>query len=88
MSDGLLRLRCDRVEWRAVEGEIVALTLADDRYLGANLTGALLWTRLVEGATFDTLVEVLVAAGAPEGQPVVDAEVFLAALRQHGLLEG
>ena len=88
MSDGLLRLRADRVEWRAVEGEIVALTLADDRYLGANLTGALLWTRLAEGATFEALVTVLVDAGAPEGRPVEDTEIFLAALRQRGLLEG
>ena len=88
MSDGLLRLRGDRVEWRAVEGEIVALTVADDRYLGANLTGALLWTLLAEGTTFDALVGVLVQAGAPEGRPAQDTEVFLQALRQRGLLEG
>lgn len=88
MSDGLLKLRSDLVEWRAVEGEIVALTLADDRYLGANLTGALLWTRLAEGATFEALVAVLVEAGAPEGQPAQDTERFLAAMRQRGLLEG
>ena len=84
----MLRLRSDLVEWRAVEDEIVALTLADDRYLGANRTGALLWTRLAEGTTFDALVAALVDAGAPEGRPVEDTEIFLAALRQRGLLEG
>ena len=83
----MLRLRSDLVEWRAVEDEIVALTLADDRYLGANRTGALLWTRLAEGATLTTLVEALTTAGAPEGHATVDTNAFLGALRQRGLLQ-
>ena len=83
----MLRLRTDRVEWRAVEDEIVALTLADDRYLGANRTGALLWTRLAEGATLAALVDILVAEGAPEGQPAEHAAAFVQALRARGLLE-
>ena len=83
----MLRLRSDLVEWRAVEDEIVALTLADDRYLGANRTGALLWTRLAEGATLPALVETLTAAGAPEGHATVDTNTFLEALRQRGLLQ-
>ena len=42
-----MRLRTDAVEWREVEGEIVALDLRDEMYLGVNGSGAVLWPLLV-----------------------------------------
>ena len=46
-----LRVRADALEWREVDGEIVALDLRRSVYLAINPSGALLWPALVEGAS-------------------------------------
>ena len=56
-----LRVRAEAVEWRTVEGEIVALDLRRSLYLAINPSGATLWPALVEGASRDELVERLCA---------------------------
>ena len=84
----MLRLRNDKVEWREVEDEVVALTTEDDRYLGANRTGAILWKSLAAGAELEALHALLVTEGATPEQAAADTDVFLSALRERGLLEG
>jgi Ca2+-binding RTX toxin-like protein len=56
-----LRVRADALEWRTVEGEIVALDLRRSLYLAINPSGAAIWPALVEGASRDELVERLCA---------------------------
>jgi hypothetical protein len=87
MSPALLRLRNNRVEWRVVEEEVVALTLDGDRYLGANRTGAMLWQALATGTDIPQMLSLLAAQGATAQQATADVESFLNALRQRGLLQ-
>ena len=83
-----IKLRSAAVEWREIEGEIVALDLRKQVYLGVNRTGAAVWTSLAEGATRDELVEIVVerfdvtreSAGA-------DIDAFLAQLEEQELLD-
>jgi hypothetical protein len=87
MTEDALRLRADKVEWRVVEDEVVALTLDNDRYLGANRTGALLWQALAEGSDLPSLVGLLEHEGAAGDEAEQDARAFLDALRARDLLE-
>ena len=50
-----LKLKDDRVEWRAVEDEVVVLDVERSTYLAVNAVGAVLWPRLAQGATMDDL---------------------------------
>lgn len=52
-----LRLRDVELQWRAVQGEVVALDLRGSQYLGVNDSGAALWEMLVAGTTRAQLVE-------------------------------
>ncbi len=82
-----LRVRPEAIEWRQLEGEIVALDLRRSLYLAINASGALLWPFLVEGTTRDELVERLgSSAGISPEQARADVEVFLAELAEHDLL--
>lgn len=84
-----MKLRSAALEWRAVEGEVVALDLRGSVYLGVNRTGAVLWPRLVTGATRDQLAAQLVSEFAierPQAEREVDA--FIEELRRLELLEG
>ena len=88
MDDGVLKLRKDRVEWRQVEGEIVALDLKTSQYLGINRAGAILWPHLAEGATVAALKERLAGEfGLDDETAARDVEAFLASLRAQDLLE-
>ena len=82
------RLRQGNLEWREVEGEIVALDLDASVYLRANAAGALLWDALGEGATEEELVERLAARyrRLPPDTAAADVRAFLAALESHSLL--
>jgi hypothetical protein len=81
------RLRADRVDWRQVDGEVVALDRQSSQYLAINATGAVVWTELVEGATADQLVDAVTARFevSPE-QARRDVEGFLADLARRRLL--
>jgi hypothetical protein len=83
-----LKVRADALEWRRVEGEIVALDLRRSLYLAINPSGAILWPALVEGATRAKLVERLQAeCGIDEKTAEADVDVFLAELADQDLLE-
>jgi hypothetical protein len=82
------RLRDSGLEWRAVEGEIVALNLPADTYLGLNRSGALLWQALAQGASADELADRLVSEyriGRTDAER--DAGQFISALQAQGVLE-
>ena len=82
-----IKLSQDQLEWRDVEGEIVALDLAAREYVSINRTGAAIWPLLVEGATREELAEKLIAQFEIErAQAVADAEAFVAQLAERGLL--
>jgi hypothetical protein len=83
-----LRLRNATVEWRELDGEVVALECGRSVYLSANPAGTLLWRRLAEGTTRDELVGVLRERySLAEERAQRDVDAFLATARAHGLLE-
>lgn len=55
-----LRIRSDDLTWQEVDEEIVVLDLASSTYLALNGSGALLWKRLVTGASSAELADLLV----------------------------
>lgn len=83
-----LQLRSRALDWRPVEGEIVALDLERSQYLAANLAGALLWEALAQGITEAALVEQLAQRyGLAQAVAAADVAAFLAALAAQSLLE-
>ncbi len=84
----MLRLRRQALEWREVDGEVVALDLETARYVATNRTGAVLWGELADGATREALVATLVSRWSlDEARAAADVDAFLALLRERGLLE-
>ncbi|HXE99980.1 MAG TPA: PqqD family protein [Solirubrobacterales bacterium] len=83
-----VRVRADALEWRTVEGEIVALDLRRSLYLAINPSGATLWPALVEGASREELVERLSReCGVSRHDAESDVDGFLSELASHDLLE-
>lgn len=83
----LLRLREEELDWREVEGEIVALDLRASEYLAVNGTGLPLWAALASGATRDELVDGLVETHDLERiRAEQDVDAFLADLESRDLL--
>ena len=83
-----VKLRADGMPWREVEGEVVALDLETSSYFAVNRTGAALWPALRQGATRGELIARLSDSfGVDHATAAEDVEVFLAGLREHGLLE-
>jgi len=81
------RLRQEAVQWRRLEGEIVALDLQRALYLSVNRTGVALWESLARGATRDHLEEILVAEHGLGAQTAAsDVDAFLVDLDEQGLL--
>ena len=86
MND-LLRLRDSRLEWREVEGQVLALDLSDSRYLLVNRSGAVLWEPLREGSTREALVLRLVNEfGIDRERAGKDVGAFLDELDRRDLL--
>lgn len=82
-----LHLRADGLEWRLVEGEVIAIDVPRARYLGANLSASLLWQALGEGATEAELAQLLVDRYPIDRMTAGrDAAEFVTELRTHGLL--
>ena len=83
----VFRLR-EAVDWRDVQGDVVALDVRRAVYLATNDAGAVLWNRLAGGATKHDLVNALLdefdvgaaAAGA-------DVDAFLRRLEELDVLE-
>jgi hypothetical protein len=82
-----LRLREDAIEWREVEGEIVALDLESSEYIAVNRTGAAIWPLLAEGARRDELAARLVGEyGIDEDSAARDVDAFVKTLSERELL--
>lgn len=83
-----LRLKRDALEWREVEGEIVALDVGAAEYVAANPAGATLWRELAGGASREQLVAALARDFAVDEETAGrDVDAFVTALRERGLLE-
>ena len=77
------------MEWRDIDGEIVALALEELRYMTLKGTGALLWRRLADGTTAHELVQLLSDRyGIDRERAAGDVDAFLTELRARGLLSG
>ena len=83
-----VKLREDRVRWREIDSEVVAVNIDSSTYVSTNGSGALLWMELARGTTRDALVERLAQAYLLEaGRAADDVDAFLGELRGQGLLE-
>lgn len=82
------RLRADRVSWRRVDDEIVALDLQTSEYLALNPTARLLWEALVEGSHLDGLVALVRRRypDAPVEQVRADVQALIDELGARGLV--
>lgn len=88
MRPSTLRLRGDRLSWRVLDGEVVALDAAASAYLGANQSGAILWELLAAGTTRPELATALVDRyGLDRATAEADVDRFVADLRAADLLE-
>jgi Coenzyme PQQ synthesis protein D (PqqD) len=77
----------DAVEWRRIEGEVIAIDLGRSVYLAVNGSGALLWELLAQGTTRATLVDRLVQTfGIEEHRAEEDVDRFLTELERRRLL--
>jgi hypothetical protein len=82
-----LKLRSEDLQWREIDGEVIALEKRDSAYLGTNASGTLLWRALVDGAREHELAALLVDAyGIGVEAARADAARFLADVRRQGLL--
>lgn len=85
---GQVKLRSQGLDWRLVEGEVVALDVDRSVYLSVNPTGAVLWPLLAEGAAPEALrARLRDACALDEGRAARDVDAFVADLRAQGLLE-
>ena len=83
----ILRLRDKDLEWREIQGEVVALDLKSSDYLAVNQSGAKLWAALAVGATRDQLVDVLIGGFAiPREQAEREADAFVRMLARQDIL--
>jgi Coenzyme PQQ synthesis protein D (PqqD) len=82
-----LRLRSEELEWRDVEGEVVALDLRTSAYLAVNESGAKLWSALASGASRDELIDLLVRTfELPREQATTDVDAFIEMLARQDML--
>jgi hypothetical protein len=85
---GVIKLVSDRLEWREIDGEIVALDTEASKYLAGNRTAGALWPRLAAGATRDELLEALLARFDVDAETASrDLDTFLRSLEERGLIE-
>jgi len=83
-----LKLRKTDLQWRAVEGEVVALDLRGSQYLGINDSGAVLWDMLAAGTTRAALANHLAASYDLDLETAeLHADAFLDQLRAQDLLD-
>ncbi|MEK8108226.1 PqqD family protein [Micromonospora sp. M12] len=76
-----------RVAWRAAGDEVVVLDTTDSIYFVLDPAGALLWQRLLAGATSTELVTALVETATVDRERArADVAAFLDDLGGHGLL--
>ena len=82
-----LCLREQDLDWREVEGEIVALDAQGALYLAVRGSGAVLWRLLADSTTRDGLVHALVETYDIDATRAGDdVDEFLTTLGERGLL--
>lgn len=82
-----LNLRPEALDWVDVEEEVVVLDSDRSIYLATNPSGAVLWRRLIDGATRKDLAGALVESfGIPPERAAQDVETFVDQLNDLGLL--
>ena len=87
-AESRLRLRGEALQWREIEGEMIALEERTATYLAANPAGTLLWRTLAGGTTRSELVSALVEQyGIDETRAAGDVDSFLRELTAQGLLD-
>lgn len=87
-GDVVHRIRAEAVDWLDVDEQVIALDSEKSVYVSINQSGAVLWHRLVAGATEDELADQLVATyGIAGEQARNDVLAFLDMLAAQGLLE-
>ena len=76
------------MEWREVEGEVVALDVRTSQYLAVNRTGAVLWPLLAAGTDREALVAAVLGEFEVDAATAErDVDAFLARLGEQDLLE-
>jgi hypothetical protein len=81
------RLREEKLKWLHSDNETIAFDEVGSAYFAANPSGTVLWKRLAEGASRDTLVDALVEAfSIGRGHAAADVDTFLQQLDQAGVL--
>jgi hypothetical protein len=84
----ILKLRPGALEWRPIEGEVVALDLRNSVYFGINRTGAIIWPELASGVTREALVQRLAQECAIDAaQASHEVDEFVEELAKLDLLE-
>lgn len=82
-----MKLNSDLVDWREIDGEIIAVDLQTAEYLSLNDSATMLWHALAQGSTREQMVALLQSAyGVNKVTAVADVDVFLATMDQRGLL--
>ena len=83
----MLKIRSDAVEWREIEGEIVALDLRRSVYFALNRTATALWEDLLTGASRDGLASKLQTTfGIDRERAERELDQFVQSLREQELL--
>jgi hypothetical protein len=76
------------LDWREVDGQLIALDSERSIYLSANPAGTVLWRTLAEGSSEGELVRLLVETYDIDPERASqDVSRFLADLARRGLLE-
>ncbi len=82
-----LKLKDDRVTWRDIGGEVIALDLEGSSYLGINTTGTRLWELLANGTDAEELVRALLEQHDIDPERARrDVAAFVGDLQSRGLL--
>jgi hypothetical protein len=83
-----IRLRDELIEWREIDGEIVALDRPAGEYIAVTGSGATLWPLLVAGTTTAALADALSTRFDVEPATAGrDVERFVSTLAARGLIE-
>jgi hypothetical protein len=86
-NEATLRLRPDKLQWREIEGEVIALDQDAATYLAGNPTASLLWRALSEGTTRANLISTLTERFDVDAtRAAADVDAFLQELRSNNLL--
>ena len=87
-SEPVLKLRAEAVDWREVEGQVVALDRVGSVYIAINQAGTALWPAIVRGATRAELVRILLETFDVEpARAAADVDAFVANLSERNLFE-